>query len=77
MLRDTLRDEVEKEYTYFYGYQPDQSVVDALDNMTEMELQDELTTMQYEREPQDEDAELCMGWGLHRVVDYRGCTHEH
>ena len=66
MLRDTLRDEVEKEYTYFYGYQPDQSVVDALNNMTEMELQDELTTMQYEREPQDEDAELCMRWGRYR-----------
>ena len=66
MLRDTLRDEVEKEYTYFYGYQPDQSVVDALNNMTEMELQDELTTMQYEPEPQDEDAELCMRWGLYR-----------
>ena len=66
MLRDTLRDEVEKEYTYFYGYQPDQSVGDALNNMTEMELQDELTTMQYEREPQDEDAELCMRWGLYR-----------
>ena len=66
MLRDTLRDEVEKEYTYFYEYQPDQSVVDALNNMTEMELQDELTTMQYEREPQDEDAELCMRWGLYR-----------
>tara|TARA_B100001250_G_scaffold368144_1_gene350635 strand:+ start:1053 stop:1268 length:216 start_codon:yes stop_codon:yes gene_type:complete len=66
MLRDTLRDEVEKEYTYFYGYQPHQTVVDALNNMTEMELQDELTTMQYEREPQDEDAELCMRWGLYR-----------
>ena len=66
MLRDTLRDEVEKEYTYFYGYQPDQSVVDALNNMTEMELQDKLTTMQYEREPQGEDAELCMRWGLYR-----------
>ena len=66
MLRDSLRDQVEKEYTYFYGYQPDQSVVDALNNMTEMELQDELTTMQYEREPQDEDAELCMRWGWYR-----------
>ena len=49
MLRDTLRDEVEKEYTYFYGYQPDQSVVYALDNMTDVELQDELDTLQYQQ----------------------------
>tara|TARA_Y100000817_G_C16859052_1_gene545085 strand:+ start:2273 stop:2488 length:216 start_codon:yes stop_codon:yes gene_type:complete len=66
MLRDSLRDAVEKEYTYFYGYQPHQSVVDALDNMTEAELQHELDTMKYEREPQGEDAELCMKWGLYR-----------
>ena len=49
MLRDTLRDEVEKEYTYFYGYQPDQSVVDALNNMTDVELQDELDILQYQQ----------------------------
>ena len=45
MLRDSLRDAVEKEYTYFYGYQPHQSVVDALDNMTDRELQEELTIL--------------------------------
>ena len=45
MLRDSLRDAVEKEYAYFYGYQPDQSVVDALDNMTDRELQEELTIL--------------------------------
>ena len=49
MLRDSLRDEVEKEYTYFYGYQPHQSVVDALDNMTDVELQDELTLLRSSR----------------------------
>ena len=43
MLRDSLRDAVEKEYTYFYGYQPDQSIVDAFDNMTDVELYHELT----------------------------------
>jgi hypothetical protein len=66
MLRDTLRDEVEKEYTYFYGYQPSQTIVDVLNNMTEVELQDELTTMQYEREVDGEDDELCLRWGLYR-----------
>ncbi len=45
MLRDSLRDQVENAYTYFYGYQPDQSVVDALDNMTDVELQDELNLL--------------------------------
>ena len=45
MLRDSLRDQVENAYTYFYGYQPDQSVVDALDNMTDRELQEELTIL--------------------------------
>ncbi len=49
MLRDSLRDAVEKEYTYFYGYQPDQSIVDALDNMTDVELQDELTLLRSSR----------------------------
>ncbi len=43
MLRDSLRDAVEKEYTYFYGYQPDQSMVNAFDNMTDVELYHELT----------------------------------
>ena len=45
MLRDSLRDQVENAYTYFYGYQPDQSLVDALDNMTDVELQDELNLL--------------------------------
>jgi|TARA_B100001939_G_scaffold312017_1_gene294919 hypothetical protein len=47
MLRDSLRDQVEKEYAYFYGYQPDQSVVDTLDNMTDVELQDELQLLHW------------------------------
>ena len=45
MLRDSLRDQVENAYTYFYGYQPDQSILDALDNMTDVELQDELNLL--------------------------------
>ena len=62
MLRDTLRDEVEKEYTYFYGYQADQSVVDALNNMTDVELQDELDILQYQQS----------------IASFNGgCTHEH